>query len=310
MPSFPLGLIFRRPDPKEPKFVPSRRMLLTAAPWLDIAAGLGPYLDQADLGSCGPNSAAECISFDQKVENLPVVTPSRLFIYYQTRVAMGTVAEDSGVENKVMLAALAQYGFPPETDEPYVTSTFTQKPPDKAYSDALPNRISDYRVVPQDQASITGAIASGRPFILGFAVYRQIMSEEAATTGVIRSPKIGETPIGGHDMTACGYNLSGKDRPGVLPGNVWPDGTVKLRQHWVNPNGQPWGDGGYGYLPLSYALSGDAGDFWVVNSIPQPSPTPQPPPAPAPPPSPCWRRARLFVAETLKLAERHFGNGS
>lgn len=296
-----LGWIRQKPDPRDWRFSTPRRILRSLSATSDLTAGMGPQLNQADLGSCGPNTADELIEFDQRAESIPVVGASRLFIYYCTRQLMGTVTQDSGVDNRTMLQALAKYGFCPESMWPYITSQFTVQPPAACYSAALANAISNYSAVTQSLDQMQGCVATGRPFMFGFSVYNQIMSDQAAATGVVSMPS--GSSIGGHDVTFCGY--TNVQQPGVKPGNVWPAGTFKFRNHWLNSDGTPWGDNGYGYIPYDYTTdSNQAGDFWVVNAVPtvlpNPNPVPVPPvpqpPLPPPPTVPTYSVAQINAA--------------
>ena len=67
-------------------------------------------------------------------------------------------------------------------------------------------------------------------------------------------PKSTEKRIGGHDITFFGYDDETQ--------------MFKFRNHWLNPDGTPWGDNGNGYFPYDYALSSMASDFWVINAVP------------------------------------------
>ena len=113
-------------------------------------------------------------------------------------------------------------------------------------------------------------IVAGHPFMFGFDVYQQMMSDQAATNGIVAMPPAGSTPIGGHDITFCGYNFTGQPLAGVmLAGNKWPAGYWKARNHWMNSPTQPWGDGGYAYVPAAYAINANlSSDFWAINAIP------------------------------------------
>jgi C1A family cysteine protease len=283
---FSLGWKRQRPDPRDYYHVAPKRVTDNLPAAFDLTVGMGEYFDQGALGSCGPNTSAECIEFDDKAEGLPVVAPSRLFIYYATRSIMGTTTEDSGVDNRSMLKALNQYGFCNEASWPYDISQFTTRPPDSCWAAATQNRIDNYAAVIQSISQIKGTIAGGRPFIFGFDCFQQIMSDEAAATGIISDPAPFDTPIGGHDMTACAF-----DDNGFGISYFQGKGALKIRQHWT-VGGQPWGAGGYGYVSYAYATGQHSSDFWVINAVPT---TPQPPgpqpPAPAPPrPWPCHRR--------------------
>lgn len=262
------------PDPRDHRFYVPRRITDHLPPWIDLQPGMGPYLDQRNLGTCGPFAVTELINYDQKVQGLSVVELSELFIYYYTRALMGTVSQDSGVNNRTLLKALAKYGYCVESLWSYDTTKFTVKPPQVAIDAAAKSKLVNYAAVAQLPSQMQGTLANGRPFLFGFDCFQQIMSDEAAATGIIAMPKKGETSIGGHDMPALGFTTV--DRPGVLPGNKWPANTYKLRQHWTNADGSPWGDGGYGYVAADYAHDNAyASDFWVINAIPGSQPTGQ-----------------------------------
>ena len=259
----------------------SRRELLALSPTTDLQKGMGPQLNQGDEGSCGPHTAVEMIEFDQILQGSPVVQPSRNQIYYACRTLMGTTGSDSGVDNRTLLKSLAQFGYAPESLWPYTDADMLTNPPASVWQAALPFKISNYAAVPQDLNSMKATISGGHPFMFGFSVFQQMMSDAAAATGIIADPS--GSSIGGHDVTYMGY--SDVDAPGVLPGNKWPAGTFKFRNHWLNADGTPWGDGGYGYISYAYSTNPSyASDFWVINSVnigAQPSPQPSPQPVPS-----------------------------
>ncbi len=235
-------------DPRDTYYNPPSG--LRSVDYCDISADMGSYLDQKDLGSCGPNTADEMCMYDQKVQGLSVTSISRLHLYWWTRYLMGTTNQDSGVDNRSLMKAWNQYGVCPEPLCPYITANFKNKPSDAANQAGLQNKITDYAAVIQSPPQMQNAILTlRRPILFGFTVYKQIESDEAATTGIIRSPGPGETPVGGHDMSLCGF--TNVDRPGNKPGLKWPAGTYKLRQHWTNYDGSPWGDCLFGETKIS-----------------------------------------------------------
>ncbi len=207
-----------------------------------------PNLDQGDLGSCGPNSVALHLAMNQVAAKArTVVLPSRLFIYYCTRSLMGTVQEDSGVDNRTMLKALAKYGWCPEKDVPYKISGFKKKPPTTAFTKAKSNIIRQYHAVPQTLRTMKECLADGRPFVFGFTVYESLESEEVARTGVVPMPLRDEAVLGGHDVLIVGYD--------------------DVRQCFIFKNswGNLWGDQGDGTIPYAYATDPNlAGDFWTI----------------------------------------------
>ena len=66
---------------------------------VDLRPTCPPVYDQGQLGSCTANAIAGAIEFEQKKQKLTEFTPSRLFIYYNERVAEGTAPSvDSGAQ--------------------------------------------------------------------------------------------------------------------------------------------------------------------------------------------------------------------
>ncbi len=260
----------QRPDHRDWRFTVSRRVTSQLPTQMDLSANMPPQLNQGSLGSCGPNSADECIEYDDRVQGMSVTSASRLFIYWVTRSLMSgsPINKDSGVDNRTMLKAVAQYGYCAESMWPYDVAKFTQKPPAACFAAALANRIQSYAAVEQDLDQMRGCIASGFPFVFGFDVFSSFMSDEVAATGVVPMP--GTTPgdhqVGGHDITFFGYDDSTR--------------MFKFRNHWLNEDGTPWGDNGNGYFPYDYALGQFASDFWVINAVPS-EPTPASPAAAA-----------------------------
>ncbi|TMJ00783.1 MAG: peptidase [Alphaproteobacteria bacterium] len=257
------------PDQRDFRYAPPNHVMAALPPAVDLTSGMGQVLDQSSLGSCGAHAVDSLIMFDQQKQGMPVTSSSRLLIYYFTRVIMGTVNEDSGVDNRTLLQALNKYGFCDESLWPYDISKFTQRPPDAAIQAASGSLVQNYASVRQDLATMKGTIASGFPFLYGFTVYASFESDQVARTGIVPMPGRSEQVYGGHDVVICGYD----------------DHTqrFKFKNSW---NGWGENNSGYGYFPYAFATNPDlASDFWVINAIPSVTPVPPPPPPP-PPPSP------------------------
>lgn len=223
---------------------------------------------QGRQGSCGAQTSSGDILYDELQQAGPDIIPSRAFIYYTTRMLMGTSGEDSGVENRTMLKALNQYGWCDEKTMPYNDADYRTKPSKAAFDEAAKRKIFRYERVAQSKEIIQGCIVQGDPFILGFSVPPSMMSAETTRTGRVAMFKPGERPVGGHDVLCVGYNAYGPI----------------FRNSWGM-----WGDGGYGELPWGLVLNPNtAGDFWTIRwEEPQPVPVPpQPTPPPIPTPSP------------------------
>lgn len=241
-------------DDRDLVFAVAQTVMKALPASVDLSPKMGPQLDQEDLGCCGPNSVDECIEYAEIAAGKPPTSASRLFIYYVTRSLMGTIKEDSGVDNRTLLKALNKFGYCPESMWPYNTAKFTAKPPTNVYRTALQHVIKNYAAVPQDLNHMKGTLAMGHPFIFGFECFPGLESDEAAKTGIVPDPLPDESMIGGHDVTICGYD----------------DHTqrFKFRNHWVMQDGRPWGDNGYGYISYKYATDPHlANDFWVINAL-------------------------------------------
>lgn len=250
MPNRYYGWKKQAPDFRDWKFCPER--LKALPPSVNLYAMLGPVLDQGQLGSCGPNAVDGLIEFDQAKQGLPV--------YYNAR---GGTATDDGVDNRTMLSSLNKYGFCDEALWPYVISQFADKPPDVAYTAAVPNQIKSYATVAQDLTSLKSCLASGFPFLFGFTVYESFETRAVDASGDVPMPSASESVLGGHDVVIYGYDDT---RQVFLFRNSW---------------GTSWGNQGDGTFPYAYATDVNlSGDFWVINAVPGGTPVPPPPPPP------------------------------
>src|SRR2546428_10364035 len=61
----------------------------------DLRRKCPPVYNQGALGSCTANAIARAVEFDRMKQKLSDFVPSRLFIYYDERLIVGTVAIDS-----------------------------------------------------------------------------------------------------------------------------------------------------------------------------------------------------------------------
>ncbi len=295
-----LGLIRQKPSDKDRKFFSPRRVTEALPDEFDLSTqdvfGGVPQQDQGQLGSCGPNTASECIMSDQLKQGLKLAPASRLFIYFIARAMMGTLAQDSGVDNRTMLKALNKYGFCEESIWPYADDpmTFRRQPPQACFSAAAANRITSYSAVQISLSQLQGAIYTvRRPVLYGFMVFKQMLSDAAAATGILTVPGNHESEEGGHDVSLVGWSNSRK--------------AFKFRNHWMNGPGIPWGDHGYGWIPYDYACNPNlASDCWIINEVPggvMPPPLPPAPPAPpVPPPAPQPTVLSATVGTMLQLA--------
>ena len=190
------------------------------------------------------------IEFDRIKQKLrPAFTPSRLFIYYNERVMEGTVDSDSAPDTATASRA-SRLGAPPNHSGPTDITKFRDKPPASDYSTASKYTIVLYQRLVQTVNQMKGCLASGFPFVLGFARVREFQKEDTvAKTGIVPMPTAKESVIGGHAVLAVGY-----------------DDTKKTSVPGANSWGPDWGmTKGYFTMPYAYLSDSNlADDFWTI----------------------------------------------
>ena len=207
MPNFALGW------KRQIKATPRNRMFVHVPannpPSVDLTPGMGPLLNQGNLGTCGLFTATECLTYDQIAQGItPPQQASELFLYYWVRQMMGTFPQDSGVDNATLMQSMAKYGTIPLSMWPYDDTALAVVPTAAMNKVGLANLVTQYAGVIQDLAQMQATLAnlpgdSARPFIFGFNVFQQIMSDQAAANGILTSPAASDSSIGGHDVTIC-----------------------------------------------------------------------------------------------------------
>ena len=213
---------------------------------VDLRPQCSPIENQGSLGSCTANALAGAVEFLELKDGVKFKDASRLFIYYNERLLIGTVNEDSGAYIRDGIKTLVKQGVCAETSWPYDISKFTKEPLQKCYEEALDHQIiSYYRIGTLNQ--MKACLASGFPFVFGFSVYESFESEKVAKTGEVKMPKIWERCLGGHAVMAIGYNDNLK--------------RFIVRNSW----GEDWGMKGYFTIPYSYLSSRSlSDDFWTI----------------------------------------------
>jgi len=231
-----------------------------------------PIYDQLDLGSCTANSGCACYRFEsaQLLGNFNF-DPSRLFLYYNTRLLEGTENEDSGAYIRDVFKALNKYGLAPEVDFPYHTQDFAKKPTTAAYSDGLKNLVVTYAAVQQVESVIKQTVLTGAAVSFGFNVYSSFMygSWVYNDPAIMPIPKKSESLLGGHAVTIIGWDDAKK---AFLIQNSWGTG---------------WGNNGKFWMPYSFVTNNnECDDFWCIQEIKVEGVDPNPTPGPNPPTPP------------------------
>jgi len=213
---------------------------------VDLKPRMPPVYDQDNLSSCTAHStAAQC----HYIDKTDPFMPSRLFIYYNTRVLEGTVKQDSGASIRNSIKSIVRWGFCPETDWEYNIAKFANKPPTKAYKDAANEKVIQYYRVDQNERALKAALASNLPINFGFSIYSSF--DNVGPDGIVTIPDKSEQLLGGHATLIISYNDETR--------------YYGVRNSW----GVEFGQQGYFYLPYDYVHNPRlAADFWVVCSVP------------------------------------------
>lgn len=216
---------------------------------VDLRSQCPNVYNQGELGSCVSNGTAFSIQYDQiKYKQLDQFTPSRLFIYYNTRVIENTVNEDSGTTIRDAMKSVSQQGACPETIWPYDITKFTNKPPTNAYTSGLQHLVKTYLRVQLNLNQMKQCLIDGFPFVFGITLYSAF--ENVGSNGIVNLPQSSEQLLGGHCMACVGYDDSKQ--------------LFIVRNSW----GDTWGDHGYCYIPYNYLCNSNyTYDVWTIRTI-------------------------------------------
>lgn len=207
-------------------------------------------LDQGALGSCGPNQISNALRYCLCKEHLPDFQPSRLYIYYFTRLAEGSrLDEDTGISIRGGLKAIQKYGACSENNWGYKIDKFKDQPNNQCIIAGRSHTLGfKYIRVQQNLANIKQAIYGGFPVVVGINIYETFQSDAVAKTGTVPMPNVTkEACLGGHCVNLLKFD------------------DVTQRFTCSNSWSTSWGDNGYFTLPYDYVLNSSlCSDMWII----------------------------------------------
>lgn len=237
------------PDHRDVMFSLPKKMKKLPAK-VDLRTDKVAIFDQGSLGSCTANAVSTAFAFELVKQNDPLFVPSRLFIYYNTRLMDGNADRDSGATLRSTVKSINRVGVCEEKYWPYTIEKFKNKPTESSYNDANGNKAVKYERLTRSLYDFKSCLTSGYPFVCGFAVYESFQSKEVAKTGKMPMPNLKERSLGGHAIIVMGYD---DDTECFIVKNSW---------------GTKWGDKGYFYMPYDYLLNRNlSDDFWVIQKV-------------------------------------------
>lgn len=224
--------------------------------------------DQGQLGSCTANAfcgAYMTLSNEYQTTDAGW-TPSRLWVYYQERVAENPGADpstlgDTGADVTDAESCVQANGVCSDSLWPYDITTFDQTPTPEMISDAANHKITGSAGISIDAnlaSAIESAVASGIPVLTAVSVYQSFEGADPAQTGMIpiptpvnwNDPNDPQDPyLGGHEILIVGYD---QDQQLFTFLNSW---------------GTSWGASGYGYFPYAYITNPNLGLEFTTISV-------------------------------------------
>lgn len=214
---------------------------------VDLSGKTGPVLNQGSIGSCTANAISTAM-YNAKQKQGDTFLSSRLFIYYEERVMIDMVNQDSGAYIRDGFKVINKFGTPRESAWPYVQNKFTVKPSQLAYDKALENQAVEYYALPIQVEAIKSALIAGFPVVFGFDVFSSFFKIRKSKPKM-PMPVAGEELVGGHAVIIVGYSNRRK--------------CFKVQNSW----GERWGDKGFFWMPFEYISDTSyTGDFWVLKT--------------------------------------------
>lgn len=253
------------PDFRDKLYRASKDTAVALAPALLIPdSRLPPVFDQGQTSSCVGNSTSVMATYVTKQ-----IVRSRLFIYFEARRLIGETKSDEGCYIRDGIKVLANIGAPSEKTWAFNTKNVLLEPNAASTQEASTHKVAKYMRL-QSRQDFRSCIAEGYPFVTGFTVYNNFMSDQVANTGVLQLPNASEKMQGGHAICVVGYDSNfKKSRWGVwarnkgLPDSQIPNDVYLIRNSW----GSEWGYHGNFAIDAKYLENPNmSDDAWTIRN--------------------------------------------
>ena len=154
------------PDPRDWKYMAPAAMLEDLPPRTDNKGHCPARYDQESVGSCVAQTGCGIWEFIRDLQGLPHWTPSRLFLYYNTRLREGNESLDSGAMIRTMIKSMADEGLCNEELWPYDGREFrhnprlTLRPDAQCYTEAEKYQALIYQRIPRNLNAMKARLAA------------------------------------------------------------------------------------------------------------------------------------------------------
>jgi C1A family cysteine protease len=251
------GWIPESPNPKDFKFEDFKPQLSKVGASVSskyIIPIHTPTYNQLSLSSCVANATVGALEILMGLQG-KITFLSRLFVYWNARVATQDTDKDQGTYIRNAFASLQKLGVCLESTWSYDERNVFSQPPIQAYKEGNDNSIeSFYKIFStgnQKLNDIEYAVRSNHPVVFGTPISDELLNySDARQTLSIPSANI----IGGHAMIIVGVRTNSDGTRDFLVRNSWSDN---------------WGANGHAWFSDNYIMWDQTTDLWVPTLIPQ-----------------------------------------
>jgi hypothetical protein len=219
---------------------------------VDLRPDFPPVYNQGDYQSCTVNAIVAIIQYLRRAANLSNVMPSRMFVYWFSRLANGTVEMDAGSTVQAAVQSAIDHGCCNELIWPYSREDLYSSPSAAAVADAAHH------------------VVSGKESVAGLDGIRTLLSRrQPVATGLLLFDSFFDADKNGGTVSMPDTTKPSAGHAGVFVGYVDQTKQLVFRSSWgeLTPDGTPCGDRGHYYLPYAYVTEGLATDFWALSGV-------------------------------------------
>jgi hypothetical protein len=215
----------------------------TKPKWIDMRsnAGCPEVLNILNINTSSISTVCNVIRFLMKKKSINNYLPSRLYLYYFTRLIENKLDKNLEVKVKNIFKCINTYGICLEKDYSYDISKVNIKPEIDNFDFSI-----NYKLINEDINEIKEYLINNIPVIFTFDIFLKFNSEKVSKTGIIKMPKNKERPIG--KLTCAIYGFRNSTKTFICMNNI----------------GNEWGERGFFYLPYKYVKK-YAYNFYIID---------------------------------------------